>query len=66
MTKETASRRIAIIPSAIKATEENLKLVLKRNAERGEEWNDQKCIDAHEGQINAMKKELKQAIAALA
>jgi hypothetical protein len=66
MTKETAARRIAMIPSAIKGTKENLIVVLKRNAERGEEWNDQKCIDAHEGQVNAMKKQLREAMEVLA
>jgi hypothetical protein len=61
MTKATAQRRIEMIPAAIKGTKDNLKEVLKKNAERGVQWNDQRCIEAHQAQINALKKQLKEA-----
>ena len=66
MTNATATRRIESIPAAIKGTKESLEDILKKNAENGEEWNDQRCIDAHQGQINLYKKQLKEARGVLA
>ena len=66
MTTQTAQRRIKNIPAAIKATRESLKEILMMNAKNNEEWNNQRCIDAHEGQVNFYKKQLKEAREVLA
>tara|TARA_R110000744_G_scaffold24382_2_gene61172 strand:- start:606 stop:806 length:201 start_codon:yes stop_codon:yes gene_type:complete len=66
MTNATAASRIENLPAAIKATKADLKDILRKNAENGEEWNDQRCIDAHQGQIKQYKKELKEARGVLA